>query len=46
MLLLKEKTMIALDVKAVKLIEREERTGLTRAYVIETTHEELGVEEI
>jgi len=41
-----KKRMIALDVKAVKLIEREERTKLTGAYVIETTHEELGAEEI
>ena len=39
-------TMTALDVKAVKLFEREERSELTGAYVIETTHEDLSAEEI
>ena len=41
-----KETMNALDVKVLKLMERENRTELTGAYVIETTHDELSAEEI
>lgn len=41
-----KETMKALDIRVVKLSERDDRSELTGAYVIETTHEELSAEEI